>query len=223
MSVFSSALFLFYLAEDVLGGVIIVMYLITVSVGSILTIYRLYMVWWAYFRLRNIFVRETHPLKAYVSQGGKHTRQMVTFKQSHLVPEIVQMLNKLQINKFKIQLAVAVDIPLTFLNLWILWSVEVGLIQNPVYITSLCVSVFSAGKISTLIEYHMELKNRLQKLENLLSIELWGNGEAKKKFDLEGAMSPELDSIKELGYNTTSIMRVYAITYHTLVLPPQYA
>ncbi len=178
---------------------VIVMYLITVSIGSILTIYRLYMVWWAYFRLRNIYVSETRPLKAFVSLDGKRTRQMITSGQSHLVPEIVRMLNKLQVNKFKIQLAVAVDIPLTFLNLWILWSVEIVLIQNPAYIISLCVSVFSAGKISTLIEYHMELRKRMKKLENLLSIELWGNEEGNMIFDLEGAMSPDVDSVKELG------------------------
>ncbi len=195
-----SALFSFYLSEDVLGGTIIVMYLITVSVGSILTLYRLYMVWWAHFWQRNIYVNETRPLKADASMDRKHTRQVVTSEQSHLVSEMVKMLNKLQINKFKIQLAVAVDIPLTFLNLWILRSVEIGLIQNPVYITSLCVSVFSAGTISTLIEYHLELRNRKKKLENLLSIELWGNDEGKNMFfDVEGEMPPDDDTAKALG------------------------
>ncbi len=190
-----SALFCFYLSEDVLGGAIIVMYLITVSVGSILTLYRLYMVWWAYYRLRIIFVNETRPLKVFASVDRKNTRKVVTSEQSHLVPEMVKMLNMLQINKFKIQLAVALDIPLTFLNLWILWSVEIGLIQNPVYITSLCISVFSAGRVSTLIEYHLELRNRKKKLENLISIELWGNNEKGGRenmfIDVEGEMSPD--------------------------------
>ncbi len=196
-----SALFLFYIAEGVLGGAIIVLYLIIVSIGSSLTTYRLYMVWWVYYRLRNIYISETRPLKAFESLDRKCTRQMITSGQSHLVPEIVLMLNKLQVNKFKIQLAVVVDIPLTFLNLWILWSVEIILIQNPAYIISLCVSTFSAGKISTLIEYHMEIRKRMKKLENLLSIELWGNEEGDMVFDLEGAaVSPDNDdSASELG------------------------
>lgn len=62
------------------------------------------------------------------------------------------------------------DLPLTFLNLYLLWKVEPGLIQSPLFLTSLIINVFSAGKISTLIEYHLELRQRKRKLERLLLV-----------------------------------------------------
>lgn len=73
-------------------------------------------------------------------------------------------------NKFKILLPVVMDLPLTFLNLYILRSEEPGLIQSPLFVTSLNIAVFSAGKISTLIEYHLELRQRKRKLERLLLV-----------------------------------------------------
>ncbi|CAM9801750.1 unnamed protein product, partial [Discosporangium mesarthrocarpum] len=84
--------------------------------------------------------------------------------------ERLQILKHLQVNKFKVQLAVSMDIPLTFLNLHILWFYDSGLIQKPIFLTSLTIAVFSAGKISTLIEYHLELRQRKRKLERLLLV-----------------------------------------------------
>lgn len=81
-----------------------------------------------------------------------------------------QILKHLQINKFKVQLAVVMDLPLTVLNLYLLWNVEPGLIQSPLFITTLVINVFSAGKISTLVEYHLELRQRKRKLERLLVV-----------------------------------------------------
>jgi hypothetical protein len=79
---------------------------------------------------------------------------------------------KTQVNKFKVQLAVVIDLPLTILNLWVLWSVDTTLITNPIFLISLILAVFNAGKISTLIEYHLELRQRMRKLAHLLSLEL---------------------------------------------------
>lgn len=81
-----------------------------------------------------------------------------------------QILKHLQINKFKVQLAVVMDLPLTILNLWLLWRVEPELIKSALFLTSLIIAVFSAGKISTLIEYHLELRQRKRKLERLLLV-----------------------------------------------------
>lgn len=81
-----------------------------------------------------------------------------------------QILKHLQVNKFKVQLAVVMDLPLTFLNLYLLWMVEPQLIQSVLFLTSLIIAVFSAGKISTLIEYHLELRLRKRKLERLLLV-----------------------------------------------------
>lgn len=88
-----------------------------------------------------------------------------------------QILKHLQINKFKVQLAVVMDLPLTVLNLWLLWMVDPALIKSALFLTSLIIAVFSAGKISTLIEYHLELRQRKRKLERLLlvSVEGWGD------------------------------------------------
>ena len=68
------------------------------------------------------------------------------------------------------QLAALMDLPLTFLNLYLLWMVEPELIQSALFMTSLIIAVFSAGKISTLIEYHLELRQRKRKLERLLLV-----------------------------------------------------
>ncbi|CAN0528519.1 unnamed protein product, partial [Laminaria digitata] len=81
-----------------------------------------------------------------------------------------QILKHLQVNKFKVQLAALMDLPLTFLNLYLLWMVEPELIQSALFLTSLIIAVFSAGKISTLIEYHLELRQRKRKLERLLLV-----------------------------------------------------
>lgn len=62
------------------------------------------------------------------------------------------------------------DLPLTILNLWLLWMVEPELIKSALFLTSLIIAVFSAGKISTLIEYHLELRQRKRKLERLLLV-----------------------------------------------------
>lgn len=88
----------------------------------------------------------------------------------HTLPYSLQILKHLQVNKFKVLLAVVMDLPLTFLNLYILWMEEPELIQNPLFLTSLIIAVFSAGKISTLIEYHLELRQRKRKLERLLMV-----------------------------------------------------
>ncbi|CAN0002984.1 unnamed protein product, partial [Phaeothamnion confervicola] len=72
----------------------------------------------------------------------------------------------LQVSKFKVRLALVVDIPLTALNLYTLWYIDSSL--KPVYLTSLTIAVFSAGKLSTQIEYHAELRHRKRKLEELL-------------------------------------------------------
>lgn len=81
-----------------------------------------------------------------------------------------QILKHLQVNKFKVQLAVVMDLPLTILNLYILWIEDSSLIQSPLFTASLILAVFSAGKISTLIEYHLELRQRKRKLERLLLV-----------------------------------------------------
>lgn len=85
---------------------------------------------------------------------------------------LAQILKHLQINKFKVQLAVVMDLPLTVLNLWLLWMVDPDLIKSALFLTSLIIAVFSAGKISTLIEYHLELRQRKRKLERLLLVNM---------------------------------------------------
>lgn len=62
------------------------------------------------------------------------------------------------------------DLPLTVLNLYLLWNVAPGLIRSPLFMTTLVINVFSAGKISTLVEYHLELRQRKRKLERLLVV-----------------------------------------------------
>lgn len=79
------------------------------------------------------------------------------------------------------QLAVVMDLPLTILNLWLLWMVEPELIKSALFLTSLIIAVFSAGKISTLIEYHLELRQRKRKLERLLLVRLWFRKRKEKR------------------------------------------
>lgn len=81
------------------------------------------------------------------------------------------------------------DLPLTILNLWLLWMVEPELIKSALFLTSLIIAVFSAGKISTLIEYHLELRQRKRKLERLLLVRLGFGSTDSVPFYLPASLS----------------------------------
>ncbi|CAN0050348.1 unnamed protein product [Ectocarpus sp. 6 AP-2014] len=179
-----NALFAYLLDIGAIQGVMQFIYWLAVSLGVALNVFRLYMILWMKWMLVNVSVAERvdkegkkvlvvyMPANQYLPGRRRSDRRIMTPDDAKMVLELVKILKHLQINKFKVQLAVVMDLPLTILNLWLLWMVDPELIKSALFLTSLIIAVFSAGKISTLIEYHLELRQRKRKLERLLLLEL---------------------------------------------------
>ncbi|CAM9441770.1 unnamed protein product, partial [Pylaiella littoralis] len=176
-----NALFAYLLEIGAIQGLVQFIYWLVVSMGVALNVYRLYMIIW----MRTIvtvsvaekFDKEGKkvlvvykPESLYFPGRRRPERRIMTPDEAKMVLELVKILKHLQINKFKVQLAVVMDLPLTVLNLWLLWMVDPELVKSALFLTSLVIAVFSAGKISTLIEYHLELRQRKRKLERLLLV-----------------------------------------------------
>ncbi|CAM9325428.1 unnamed protein product [Choristocarpus tenellus] len=172
------ALFFYLQDRETIRDTVLLLYWLAVTVGLLLTFYRLYKVLWSQFYLESVSVEEKVDadgkltLVVYQSSSCRKGLRDISQEDAMMTTELIKILKHLQVNKFKVQLAVVMDLPLTFLNLHILWFYDFGLIQNPIFLTSLTIAVFSAGKISTLIEYHLELRQRKRKLERLLALEL---------------------------------------------------
>eukprot|EP00752_Nemacystus_decipiens_P005285 g4793.t1 len=177
-----NALFAYLQKIGAIQGLMQVIYWLVVSMGVALNVFRIYMILWMKWMLVNVSVAEKTDkdgkkvlevyMPSYLPGRPRSDRRIMTPDDAKMVLELVKILKHLQINKFKVQLAVVMDLPLTVLNLWLLWMVEPELIQSALFLTSLIIAVFSAGKISTLIEYHLELRQRKRKLERLLLLEL---------------------------------------------------
>ncbi|CAM9498693.1 unnamed protein product [Scytosiphon promiscuus] len=180
---FGNALFAYLLDIGDIQGFMQYIYWLVVSLGLALNVFRIYMIVWMRW-LVNVSVAEKvdkegkkalvvyMPGNRYLPERQRSDRRIMTPDDAKMVLELVKILKHLQINKFKVQLAVVMDLPLTILNLWLLWMVDPDLIKSALFLTSLIIAVFSAGKISTLIEYHLELRQRKRKLERLLLLEL---------------------------------------------------
>eukprot|EP00903_Cladosiphon_okamuranus_P019409 g17845.t1 len=173
-----NALFAYLQKIGAIQGFMQVIYWLAVSMGVALNVFRIYMILWMKWMLVNVSVAEKMDkdgkkmlevhMPSYLPGRPRTDRRIMTPDDAKMVLELVKILKHLQINKFKVQLAVVMDLPLTILNLWLLWMVEPELIKSALFLTSLIIAVFSAGKISTLIEYHLELRQRKRKLERLL-------------------------------------------------------
>eukprot|EP00611_Tribonema_gayanum_P021029 TRINITY_DN3956_c0_g1_i1.p1 TRINITY_DN3956_c0_g1~~TRINITY_DN3956_c0_g1_i1.p1 ORF type:complete len:805 (-),score=98.44 TRINITY_DN3956_c0_g1_i1:700-3114(-) len=114
------SLFIFLLNSGDISGPVLIMYCISVSLGFGLTVHRLYMVWWAKYRLKTIFLElqtsraHSNPhLAVFATQNRQRTRRELQTVDARVASELLKILRHLQVNKFKVQLVLGVDIPLT--------------------------------------------------------------------------------------------------------------